>query len=780
MIVGIKMNLNAVNQFSKGSEFYTEGELVFSVAMIIKGRVLIHNKGAKIVMSSGAFLGINDLYSGRYLSTYTALDDLMIYVYPVNRIEELEVVLSSNKDYHGFMVASFYKMIYELEQIHQGLIKNGSELYDFLKSTYKNYLTLATRWGYKARISDRIAGLVPLDSDLELISDRINYYMECRNLPLDAVKMFFSYGNAITLYQIEDEVNIVNQQLADLKELADEYTAMAECLINESETCLFKLIAEISVEVAGSNGGGDDMLDIMDGIIEEINKAELFTEKMLGKKLKISRKKMEEVYHLLLTGNKGKEISTEALLKYSKEDSMKVLAELSNSFKTILDFAGISGEKAEEMELTLLDYVNLRDKLSTDDSARAIRRKITENHYEIYKPIFIKAHREKKVPRVIDLFLKYGFADERLLTKEQLLSLYFLPEDEQTQGLCTVYDIKTWLTLIYEGKREPSKNEFDLEYTEYLTSLKKQGNLTEKEVIASLNDPNKKLEYEIQNMFRYNNRTTNGQITSFVPVLHKDLLASDFGRLFVTAAKVNETINSIMSIDYSVFDREVLYVNKEKNIVKEYIMKRVLPDIILMPNVGSNGVMWQEISGKRRDSSGRFLLPTFTDITIGTLLVRILGKYRWELCRTIEGPAWNDISHKSLTSEYCDYLQFYRKNKDLSEEKKEKIKSQIQKGRNNNREIFVIDYEHWINYEAIGALKLNKPVREILATHVPFAKEIREQIKSQPLFEEAMSRYYREKQKKVREIEGRYRLLQKDNIEVTPELLDTLNYHRDL
>ena len=62
-------------------------------------------------------------------------------------------------------------------------------------------------------------------------------------------------------------------------------------------------------------------------------------------------------------------------------------------------------------------------------------------------------------------------------------------------------------------------------------------------------------------------------------------------------------------------------------------------------------------------------------------------------------------SYKSLTSEYSDYLQFYRKNRDLSEEKKDKIKLQIQKGRNNSSEIFVIDYEAWINYESKGANK---------------------------------------------------------------------------
>jgi hypothetical protein len=776
--MGIKMNPNAVNQFSKDADIYMEGEPVFSIAMIIKGRVLIHNEGAKLIMGSGAFLGINDLYSGRFQSTYTAYDDLLIYVYPINRIEELEGVLSVNNDYHGFMVASFYKMIFELEQIYQDLIKHSAELYRFLKDTYKLYLALSARWGYRPKPSERIENLKPNDIDMELISSRINFYMECRNVPIETVKQFYSYGNAITLYQIEDQVDVVNEQMEVLKEMAGGFIAMSECLVDDTDTCLFRKIAELSLETDNSNSG--ELLDIMDSIIEALNKAEIFSERMLDRKLKVNRKKMEEVYHLLLTGDKGKEVSTEALIKYSKEDTQQVMEELKDSFEKILKYAELDGERAEAMKAVMLDFIHMKDKSSTEDFARAIRRRLTENYYEIYKLVFVKAHEEEKPTRLIDLFLKYGFADERLLTKEQLLSLYFLPEEETEQQICKVHNIKEWLTLIYEGKREPSKNEFDLEYTEMLTGMKKQGKLTEKEALQWMADPVKKLEYEIQNMFRYNNRTTNGQISSFVPVLHKDLLANDFGRLLINSAKVNEAVAGIMKLDYSVFDREVLYVNKEKNIVKEYIIKRVYPDIILMPNVGSNAVMWQEISGRHRDSSGRFLLPVFTEISLSVLLTRIFGRFRWELCRTIEGMAWNDISHKSLTSEYCDYLQFYRKNKELSEEKKERIKSQIQKGRNSSREIFVIDYEQWIGYESMGALKLNKPVREMMATYCPFSKEIREQLKLQPLFEEAMARYNREKLKKIREIESRHRLLQKDQIEITQELINNLNYYKEM
>ncbi|HKM00201.1 MAG TPA: hypothetical protein VJZ06_09855 [Mobilitalea sp.] len=773
----LKINVNAVNQFSKNTEIYLEGEAVHSIALILKGQILVHNNGAKFMVNSGVFIGVNDLYEGTYQSTYTVHNDAIVYVFSANRVEELETVLSINKDYHGFMVASLNRIINELEQIYQGLTKGSLDLYRFLTEQYKNYVETSKNLGYNSIVSKRMEELTILESDLELVRDRINYYKECAGLPIDVVKAFYSYGNTITLYQIEDQVDIINRQIEELKNLAESFAKMTECLIDESETCLFNMMVTLAIEMENSNGSNKLVMDVMDIIIEKINQIETFYERMLGYKLDVNRMRMEEAYHLVLSGTKGREINTQTILKHSQAKSERILKEMTDSFHKLVEYSEIDAETAKAMEEAMYNFVNLRDRQSPEDNARAIRRKLTENHYILYKNIFVKAYRDKSLPRMVDMFLKYGYADERLLSKDDLISLYLLESEVNTSDTMHIYNIKEWLTLIYEEKRQPSKNEFDLEYPEMLATLKKQGH-NEKELLEWSTSADKKLEYEIQNMFRYNNKTTNGQISTFVPVLHMDMFVNQFDKSYVSPIKVIYTMMEILRVDYSIYDREVLFQDKNKKIVKEYIIKKVYPDIILMPTVGTQGIMWQEITGKRRDSSGRFLLPAFCETSLHAIMVRVFGRFRWEMCRTIEGTAWNDIKHKSLTSEYSDYLQFYRKNRELSEEKKEKLKLQIQRGRN-SREIFVIDYEQWINYESGGAIKLNKPVRELLATYCPFSKEIREQLQMQPLFEEAMARYQRDKLKKIREIEGRHRLLMKEQIELTKELIDTLNYYKE-
>ena len=78
--------------------------------------------------------------------------------------------------------------------------------------------------------------------------------------------------------------------------------------------------------------------------------------------------------------------------------------------------------------------------------------------------------------------------------------------------------------------------------------------------------------------------------------------------------------------------------------------------------------MWQEVGGKNKGTPGRFCFPAFTNGNIDDMMVKVVGRFRWELCRCIQGMAWNDVKVKSLTSEYMDYIQFYRKNRDLSDE----------------------------------------------------------------------------------------------------------------
>ena len=100
-----------------------------------------------------------------------------------------------------------------------------------------------------------------------------------------------------------------------------------------------------------------------------------------------------------------------------------------------------------------------------------------------------------------------------------------------------------------------------------------------------------------------------------------------------------------------------------------------------------------------------------------------------------------DITEPSLTSEYMNYLQFFKKNGYLSGDMKERIKIQLQKARNDYKGVFVADYEKYILNEAFGLPRLNKVTREILFRYCTLSKKFRKSLGSNPQFQPLMERW---------------------------------------
>lgn len=766
--MAIDLKMNAVNQVAKGTVIYKEGEPVKTICLVLKGRVLVERRGARLGISSGNFLGVSDLEVGTYGESYIAFENAIIYPFPVlGNGEDIENIIAANREYGSLMVASLSRYIKELKVVQTSLLNGANALYTFLKVEYDLYRNICKEHGYAVKANEKLEKMEGFAASQMADARRLNYYIQCADTPIDVQKAFYR-NSTICLYHIEEQVELVREVIEEAVETAEYYDGLSKELYGERDS-LFRLASGLMNQLRQA---GDKKIarlqKCLEGIIEQLNKAEtiLFTKASI--RLDINRKEVEETYQKILAGAEAA----------GDEQMVDQVANLEGSLDTILDYGEMDNEKSKKL-LELMDrFYNMKDKTATDDSSRSLRREITSIYYDLYEKVFFRAIKDDNCPIAVDLFLKYGLFDERLLTKEELLELVNLEPDSQ-EGPCHVYNVKEWLTLIYEGKRLPSKSEFDQDFEEYLRELKKNKEITDKEAKERLQDPVLKVQYEIHKMVAYNNRIVSGQVSSFVPFLYESSFIGGPEGCRLTSQAVNEAIAKISAVDYSLFARESLYENPEIGIKKEYIIQDVYPDFILMPTGGTGGVMWQEISGRKRDSKGRFLLPAFMNGRLDEVLVQMCGRFRWEMCRTIQGAMWNNIKYKSLTSEYMDYIQFYRKNRELSEEKKEKVKMQLQKARSSAKEVFVQDYETWIKNESQGSIRLNKIVREILATHCPFTLAIRESVKSQPMFAEAMTRYTREKALQVKEIDLRYRMLEKEGVTIPEELLKTQEYYRD-
>lgn len=767
----MELKQGAVNQIPGGTVLFSENEPVRYVCAIIKGRITAKNESFKIPMGSGSFVGVCDSYVGRYLTEYVAEEDSMLYAFPVTGREELRTMLVTNdKDYRGLMVNALAKFFFELLKINKEYHAAAEELYQHLSEGHLRYKSFSGSSGIPA-----LSQIRRFETMSALSKKKYSYYEELAKVPAAVQKSFFSCGLEISLFHMEELSSYVAELMLDTMEVCSYLEEHFPLLYNDGEQNLLFQTIRLTYGMEKTGKAPQELFSMVDELLESFNRLESILYAHMGNPPMIRRERLEKLYYALLS----KTDLTGSDSTVTTEDDEKLYRELKNSLKQILSFAGLDPDKTKEFTEAMNQFAESRDRMSTEDEGRLLRRRISDGFYKVYPAVFLQARKEETLPKAVELFLNFGFADERLLTKEQVLQLCRIRLQTNETYSCNIYTIPEWLELVYTGKREPSKNEFDMEYSEMLRERKKLREITPEQEVKLQKDVTKKLEYEITNMFRYNHRIVNGQPSTFVPVLCSEQFLTSPERAALTKERMGQVIAKYRNIDYSVFYRELTYADAEAHIEKEYEMKEVVPDIILFPACGQNATMWQEISCKRRDSAGRFLFPALVEGSLDDLVVRTMGRFRWELCRTMQGTAWNNIQYKSLTSEYADYIQFYRKNKELSEERKEKIKAQIVKGKNNTREIFLIDYELWIKAESAGALRLNKVVREILAMYCPFNREIRNALASQPAFTEAVQRFQREMTKKVRELELRYHALAKQGIELTQPLKDTLSFYRD-
>lgn len=454
-----------------------------------------------------------------------------------------------------------------------------------------------------------------------------------------------------------------------------------------------------------------------------------------------------------------------------------ILDELKGTLRKIITYSDFYEEDADILLDSVEQLKSYSDRLSSDENARRLRKQITDLFYELYFQTFIRAVSEDYLPIYVNMFLNFGFLDEELAGNEASISLYKLAQNiEENANSDKVFTMFTWLKLILWGEKNPSRNTFDQSYEEYIKQQAKSGNLSVQENEA-LEDSEMKVRFEIDNLFKNSHYMTYGKVSTFIPVILKENILKPLPNSFLSAGLISIMLDDIKRIDFSLFYRSVVYSNEKIGISKDFIYVECMPEIILTPCIGTNGVLWEEINGRNRSTPARIVLPLFCATNPTQTLVNVLGKYRWEICRRIQGSYWNVVSEKSLTSEFYDYLLFYKKNKELSEQHKEKLKSTLINCRNNYAEVFAKDYESWILFESRGTSKLNKVSRNILAKYCPFSKQIRVSLKNNPIFTDAIERYERNTANNKKRFDNLYKVLEFKNIEIPEEIEITKNYY---
>lgn len=747
---------------SAGHTIEKKNDKVSCWYLIQEGSVIQKFEFSEIKLGKNALIGIAE--KDMYACDYIAQEDTVLAEFVCEGANDIKNVLNGQEKLRSILLRAAVEQRHNMLCLYSELYNKTRQFHMFVEKIYNDYKILCNHYKLEEASFAKMERFNPLKMQHKAESWEANNSLSIVKNYLDEYIGLMEKDDSLTVGVIMEAAAQMRRFALGIYEMENYLTYNKDILIGESTNDIFNLFFELSVKAF------DKKFDI-EPVKKEINLIPVFAEKLNIYNMRTVNRRHLEYKNYDFEGKTGAEVSA------GMRHEINIMEE--DCLGHILHYAGYNDTETEEICKKIEKYRDLPDRMSSDNAVYSLRREITAAFYEIYTRVFMKAvNDESTLTLILEMFLNFGFMDVSFVGEEHAQALYDLAAHLNICHDDNIFTIYTWLKAVYFGEKEPSKNEFDMTYQAYLADMRRGGRITPEELEEHLNSPEKMVEYEIKNMFATVNKATYGKITTFCPILTDNDLINNIEKMLVTAERLENAVNEVRKIDYSVFYREVIFSDAEKGINMERIMKEILPDIILMPNAGNRGMMWQEVSGAKSDTPARFMLPIFTVVDLDDLILDIIGRYRWEMCRRIQGIHWNDVRDKSLTAEYCSYLQFYKKNIELSADAKEKIKLALTRAKNNYREVFVKDYICWIKFESKGSFRLNKLAREILVQYCPFVKSIRDELKTNPLHQNAIAKFELETSKKLQRFNGVYNKYTKAGGEITQELRDNLLFYQ--
>ena len=752
----------------KAGEIFTEvGRSINKIWIIKTGKVRVECAGGSYELGSGDVSGVCEVCLEVHFLTYVAMEDTVAYIYPLVSVESVDSILNSNPDIARIFIRSCIRQITKLMYSYRTEQVRCNAIYDSLKACYNIYINLANYVGIRLERNEEIENLEAYSNHEELDFWLSGYY-EGLN------RIYASENYKLLIAEPDISVGMLRKGCLDARKsvqlMGDRYQFVKKCLnyyFLEEEGGLFYKLLEVFNRFLADANIKNNFLNKMNIIVYEAAKFPMNPTNKLAYKIQ----ECSEAIKSLRTNM----VSNENLTENSTEPDIR--EELYESLDTILDFADIAGSERRLFRININKLNSLSDKNAIDDETMALKREITAEFYQIYSEVFFKSLKKEITPAV-RMFLYFGYIDENLAGREYTKLLYKLSEElkdnvPEDTGVYTFYD---WLLAIYRGDKKPCRNEFDVDFSDYVRELKNTKKITPAEADRMLEDGEAKVCYELDNIFKTANKITFGRVSTFCPVFCEENILKDLKECVVKSGSVRRKLNAVKNVDYSAFYRETLALGDGDIMSREHIHVEKLPDFVLMPNAGVRGIMWQEIEGKVRTTPSRMFISILHMEDLQNTIIRMTGEFRWELCKRVQGVRWNDVTDPSLTSLYCDYVQFYRKNNLLSPEMKEKVKLSLQRCRNSFKEMFVQDYITYILYEGNGSPRLNKVARQILFEFCPPDAKGIERLSKNPTYMELIKQMQFKQEQKLQRYEGLERKLLKETGSIPLSLKNEIDF----
>ncbi len=449
------------------------------------------------------------------------------------------------------------------------------------------------------------------------------------------------------------------------------------------------------------------------------------------------------------------------------------LAKYKNLLNRILEFSDIPGDRKKKLVSMLNAFNSEKKKFELEPKLNKLKADFSDLYWQMYEKCFLKIIDTDLKSFIPGVMLHFGLLDEKMVSPKVLQAIDTVySKNLSVEKPVSVMTLPYFLEKIYRAECKPSITDMGQSFTDV---LKKQTKLTKKEAAGKYMFHDKaedRVRYEIRQIASDTMKLLYGSRKRAFPVLCNEAIIGDISYLMLDPEKAASELDAIRQRDFSVFYREVVIHHKFGS---DIVKIEVVPNFVLYPGAGSRMMLWQELDGAKRDTKGRIFLPVIYNEKLREGLCTVLGHFRWELQKTMAGAKWMDAVEGGYVGAYYDYINFYKKNPNITPEVKELVYEFIKKTRS-DRERYTMDYINWVIYEYEGRLKLNNATRDIFYRYCPFPKEIRAEIAKKPIFTNLEMKYQNRANAAILKAESRKKKFEKSTEPVPEEYIDFLDF----
>ncbi|MBD5550808.1 MAG: Crp/Fnr family transcriptional regulator [Lachnospiraceae bacterium] len=756
-----------LKHISAGETIIEEGQALECFWYISSGSIEALFPCGSITLEKGDIIGICDFDKDSHFLSYKALTDCSIIPYGSPEVLLRTKFFGEHPDNRIRLALTMNRFIRKLLNKYTITYRSCKELYEFLLSSHTSYRKLCEQLHIVIKELPGIETVEPLDESFVPSIWHTAYYTGLHNIFANKSLTPTLHENHFVPGYLYHAMNDIHILLHKFQALYDYAGRLSYLLLNENRLDLFDLYTGMYYRIGMQNPNSSAIANAIEAICSHAQNKPGISEEL-------TRSRIAE-YHTQIENMKK---NADSAASGNSQPNYSMTADLADATGIILEYAGCSNEVASNFKNALAAYKKLTDKNATSQEAMKLRRTLTDTFYQIYTAAFHASLQDTNISPILKMFFNFGFVDAELCGMDSACFLYENAGHYAGSPEHGIYTIYEWLKAVYDGEKEPSINELDVDFEKHVLTLKSEGNITAEAAQKMLEDNLQKVAFELENMFPRGCKITSGRPSVYCPVLSEHQFIRKPEDALLYPDQIIKQIDAIREADYTVFARKSLTVLSEKENIHDFFNVEILPDIILMPVVGMRGAMWQEIVGRSRLTPARMMLPIFQLEDLEKIMIRMVGEYRWEMCKRVQGARWNDVTDPSLTSLYYDFLQFYRKNPELSTDTKDKIKTGLQKCKANFKEYFLTDYMTYIMFESKGSPHLVKNARAILFSQCPLSAAYRQKLSTNPIYQELLEAHGRSVAERCKKLDNLSKKLVAKGEEVPDSLRDEVAFTR--